>query len=387
MWVIVPLRRNLQIQKKHYSSTVSMDGGGAPQAAVSGAVLGSRNGRRQVRAALAYASEYGAYSVGFALVRGGLAGFTVYLEGRHAGSAAKRSPLPMAAVSAMGPVPGHRRPDFGFVQPCAHDAASGQQRRRQEQQQQHKHPSTGAADGGPACACGAATAPTAARRMRGCRGGAKRRAQRAAGVHLSAAAPAAQGNTTEGSQSCAAVVPAGVEGHGSAVVAPPAPSAPSKGSSSSLLSHSAIPFTPFHKPSPSLPPPHASSASSSMPPLLLLDPSLPSDLDTLHLLPHARLSYEEMRWEHYTSVLPTRSSQKRRAPSPPSAPPPPPDPPPPPPSAVVGCVVNERPSPPPPRPSRERERVPRASWDYSARFLDGLARSRSGERGAGGRDK
>ena len=79
-----------------------MDGGGALPAAVGAAVLGSRNGRRQVRAALGYASEYGAYSVGFALVRGTLAqaSFTIYLEGRHARSAAVQSIPPCVTVES-----------------------------------------------------------------------------------------------------------------------------------------------------------------------------------------------------------------------------------------------------------------------------------------------
>ena len=117
-----------------------MDGGGALPAAVGAAVLGSRNGRRQVRAALGYASEYGAYSVGFALVRGTLAGFTIYLEGRHAGSAAVRTSYTMAAASAMGPMHDRGRSTTGQAQPWARHAAPRQQQRQQDQQQQHGQP-------------------------------------------------------------------------------------------------------------------------------------------------------------------------------------------------------------------------------------------------------
>ena len=67
-------------------------------------MLSSRNGRRQARAALGYAAEFGAYSVGFTLARGALAGFTVYFDGRHAGCSAQRTATPMAALSAMGPI-------------------------------------------------------------------------------------------------------------------------------------------------------------------------------------------------------------------------------------------------------------------------------------------
>ena len=181
-----------------------MDGGGALPAAVGAAMLGSRNGRRQARAALGYAAEFGAYSVGFALVRGALAGFTVYFDGRHAGSPTQRTFMPMAAVSARVPMQDRGRPDNGRAQPSARDAAPRQQQRRQGRQQQHEQPSSGAACDGLASACGAVHAPTAARRMRGCRGGRKRRTQDGKGGHSSAAAPASTCNCSGDGSSIAA---------------------------------------------------------------------------------------------------------------------------------------------------------------------------------------
>ena len=63
-----------------------MVGNRVPAAALSAAALGSRNGRRQLRAVLAAAAEVGAYSVGFRATRGGLTGFTIYLLGDFAGA-------------------------------------------------------------------------------------------------------------------------------------------------------------------------------------------------------------------------------------------------------------------------------------------------------------
>ena len=67
----------------------------APAPPPAAAVLGSRSARRQVNAVLAMARDAGAYSVGFALMRGSLSGFTVYF-GCSAGGGFK---LPVAAAS------------------------------------------------------------------------------------------------------------------------------------------------------------------------------------------------------------------------------------------------------------------------------------------------
>ena len=95
---------------------------GAPQAAGSAAVLGSRNARRQVQAVLAHAAEFGAYSVGFQLGRGRLDGFTIYLAGNFAGCGALRSSHSMAAACAMQP-PSTRGRAAGHAQPKARAAA------------------------------------------------------------------------------------------------------------------------------------------------------------------------------------------------------------------------------------------------------------------------
>ena len=258
-----------------------------------------------------------------------------------------------------------------------------------EQWQQHNKPSSGAAVDGFACGDGAAIAPAAARRRRGCRGGQKRRSKRGAGGHLSTAAHQSTCNSVlDGSNAvCVPDVPSSSDG--GTCTGPPAPSAPTKGSSSSLC-HSAPVFTPaIHGPpsatAPSPPPSVAPLPLPAPPPSQAPPP--PSDSDLVrHLLPHALLSYEELRWQHH--VLSPRSSQKRRASSPPPDPPPSPAPPGPPPSSappfILSCVVHERPPPPPPRPSRERERA-RPSWDYRSGFMEGLARSRSrgGQGGVG----
>ena len=99
-----------------------MEGGGARTAAVSAAVLGSRNARRQVQAVLAHAAEFGAYSVGFQLGRGRLDGFTIYLAGNFAGCGALRASQSMAAACAMQP-PSTRSRAAGHAQPKARAAA------------------------------------------------------------------------------------------------------------------------------------------------------------------------------------------------------------------------------------------------------------------------
>ena len=369
-----------------------MDGGGAWPAAEGAAMLSSRNGRRQARAALGYAAEFGAYSVGFTLARGALAGFTVYFDGRHAGCSAQRTATPMAALSAMGPIQRGGHPTNGSAQPSARSAASQRQQWQHGQQQQHSKPSIGAAVGDFVCADSAADAPAAARRRRGCRGGQKRRSKRGTGGHSSAAAPQSTCNSVPVGSSAALLPDVPSSSDGGTRMGPPAPSAPPKGSSSSL-SHSAPAFTPATHgppsatapPPPPLPPP-APPLSLPAPPPSEAPPLSPAPDPERLLLPHALLSYEEQRWQHY--VLSPRSSQKRRASSPPPDPPPSPAPLGPPPSSappfILSCVVHERPPPPPPRPSRERERA-RPSWDYRSGFMEGLARSRSrgGQGGVG----
>ena len=106
----------------YFLATFSMEGGGARTAAVSAAVLGSRNARRQVQAVLAHAAEFGAYSVGFQLGRGRLDGFTIYLAGNFAGCGALRSSHSMAAACAMQP-PSTRSRAAGHAQPKARAAA------------------------------------------------------------------------------------------------------------------------------------------------------------------------------------------------------------------------------------------------------------------------
>ena len=148
---------------------------GAPQAAGSAAVLGSRNARRQVRAALEHAREAGAYSVGFSLGRGSLTGFTIYLEGNCTGGGARRTPQGTAAVSAVPPQPGKVRPAAGHSQPRASAAASRGQRPSQHvavNQSVEVHDAQPQDDLQPQ----ARDAP--AGRKRGCRAGARRRARR-----------------------------------------------------------------------------------------------------------------------------------------------------------------------------------------------------------------
>ena len=57
-------------------------------------MLGSRSARRQIDAVLARARAAGAYSVGFALTRGALTGFTVYLDGSAAGGVCRQQQQP-----------------------------------------------------------------------------------------------------------------------------------------------------------------------------------------------------------------------------------------------------------------------------------------------------
>ena len=113
---------------------------------------------------------------------------------------------------------------------------------------------------------------------------------------------------------------------------------------SSSLSPLAPTFVP-PPPPPPRPPPSPPEDSAACPP------------DLRHLLPHAHLSYEELRWDYYRShgggPFPQHSSSKKR-----------PEPPSPswgsPTSAIVGCVVNERRTraspPPPPTPPLPPER-------------------------------
>ena len=342
-------------------------------AAVSAAVLGSRNARRQMQAALAHAAEFGAYSVGFQLGRGCLNGFTIYLAGNYAGCGARRTPQGTAATCAVQP-PTARDRAAGHAQPKARAAAARGQHRAAPCDEQAPQPGDAAQ---PHCA--AQDAP--AKRMRGCRAGRRRRARRATGSRLSAAATAATRSHADDGSSSMAHVPADsvhvckVGSEREACVGPPAPCAPPKAPPPSFLSPSAPSFTPSHLQPPSLPLPHPSPSFSGAPSLSGAPSSaLGSSPDSLtrHLLPHALFSYEELRWQHMSS----RSPQKRRAtssPSPPSSTAPPP--------FIVGCVVNERP--PPPAPTRGRERGPR-SWDYRSRFVGSLSRSRSSGRQEGG---
>ena len=249
---------------------------GTSPAAWSAARLGSRNARRQVHAALAHAAEFGAYSVGFALERGGLAGFTVYLAGGHAGHAGgKRACFNMAAMSAMEPS-SHRGSyaATGHAQPMARDAAS----QRQPWQQHTKsnvaekrsaflpHCAEGAAPG-------AASAPaTAAARRRGCRAG-KRRSRRKEGGQLSAAAACAHSGSQLGRDFDAAVSVSASESESECIVSPAPIDLPKAPHPPSTLSHKAPSFTPSgHGPAPVVcpPPPVATPSSLVAPPVCTL---------------------------------------------------------------------------------------------------------------------
>ena len=94
----------------------------------------------------------------------------------------------------------------------------------------------------------------------------------------------------------------------------------------SALSPLARSFSP-----PPLPTPSSTSTPEDEVPLLY-------DVSLRHLLPHARLSFEEQRWVHYSESggpFPSHGSSKKRLqpPSPAWGSPS---------SAVVGCIVNER---------------------------------------------
>ena len=238
---------------------------GTSPAAWSAARLGSRNARRQVHAALAHAAEFGAYSVGFALERGGLAGFTVYLAGGHAGHAGgKRACFNMAAMSAMEPS-SHRGSyaATGHAQPMARDAAS----QRQPWQQHTKsnvaekrsaflpHCAEGAAPG-------AAPAPaTAAVRRRGCRAGKRRKQRNGGGQSSTAVAHSHSDAHVLGSTGAHVVMGDGKVG-GSAMS--PAPADLPKAPPPSSLSHKAPSFTPSClRPAPvvCLPPPVTTSSA------------------------------------------------------------------------------------------------------------------------------
>ena len=282
-----------------------MESRGSPAAAQSAAVLGSRNARRQLKFVLAAAAEAGAYSVGFSVARGGLTGFSIYLAGDFAGAC--RGSASAAAFTCAAP------------------------RRSGAQETVHALPTTARAT-----AAAAAPAQPAAARKRGCRAGARQQQRRqGASERSKPTAPAAwHAAPLEGGTRAALPNEDSIDD----THVPAAPRVPplhrARPAPSSLS-----PLAPVFAP----PPP----ASRSLPPSLgeEEDPlSFPADLR--HLLPHARLSYEEQRWEYYYTnggPFPLHGSSRKR-PEPPS-PPWPPSP------SIVGCVVNERrprPAPPPP---------------------------------------
>ena len=159
---------------------------GTPQAAWGAAVLGSRNARRQVRAALAHAHEMGAYSVGFTLGRGGLAGFTIYLSGNCTGRGAKRPPQGMAATSAMPPPSGMVRPAAGQMQP--RECAAVSRGQRPSQLVTGDRP-VDVHDVQPQADDKAQARDAPAGRRRGCRAGARRRRRRDAPAPAAVCAP------------------------------------------------------------------------------------------------------------------------------------------------------------------------------------------------------
>ena len=245
--------------------------GTSAAAAWSAARLGGRTARRQVQAALAHAAEFGAYSVGFALERGGLAGFTVYFTGpSHAGCAdGRRTCFNTAAKCAVQPSSrGHGM--HGHAQPMARDAAS----RRQPWQQhpQHNVAEKRSAAFLPHCAegaaPGAASAPaTAAARRRGCRAG-KRRSRRKEGGQLSAAAACAHSGSQLGRDFDAAVSVSASESESECIVSPAPIDLPKAPHPPSTLSHKAPSFTPSgHGPAPVVcPPPPVATPSSLVAP-------------------------------------------------------------------------------------------------------------------------
>ena len=279
-------------------------------AAPSASVPGRRTFRRHVKSALAIAAEAGAYSVGFEGVRGVLPGFTVYLSGEFCGAGGR---APHAAAFRAAAPPSDRRRTGGLAQPGARDAARVD-----------------------------APAQPAARRARGCRAGARVQ-QRRQGVSERLAHSATTATAAAPLEGSAKAALPRVETR-VAILEPTAPHDPPP-----HTNHTLSPCAPAYVPSYAPPPP--SSHNSTSHPQEEDDPlSYPPDLR--HLLPHARFSYEEQRWDYYVTYggpdYKRRSSSKKRAE--------PPSPPWPPPSAIVGCVVNERQhpraSPPPPPPPR-----------------------------------
>ena len=159
-----------------------------PAAASGAAVLGSRSFRRQVSTVLALAAEAGAYSVGFTFARGALTGFTVYNSGDSSGGAGKRHSgftCPVQAAPAF---------NVNRAAPAQSEPRAAASRAAQPS------PQANAQD---ACAlhahaqAAAESAPTAAaRRRRGCRGGAKHKTRTQTG-HGRAAAPGLAGSAPE----------------------------------------------------------------------------------------------------------------------------------------------------------------------------------------------
>ena len=289
-------------------------------AARSAAVLGSRNARRQLKSVLTAASEAGAYSVGFSVARGGLTGFSVYFAGDFAG--ASRDIMGAAAFTRAVP----RSSTTTNAQALPAERAP---------------------------AASAAPAPPAAARRRGCRAGAKQqlRRQGARGRSEPTAQIARPAAPLEGGAKAA--LPPGLHNTTHEPATPPVPPLHKTDPSLSAQPSSALsPLAPAFSPPPPPPPP------SSSPSLQGEEDPLQFEASLRHLLPHARLSFEEQRWDHYSKYggpFPPHGSSKKRTepPSPAWGSPP---------SAIVGCVVNERraraapPPPPTPRlpPSRGR---------------------------------
>ena len=148
---------------------------GAPAAAPSGAaVLGSRSARRQVGCVLAAAAEAGAYSVGFTLARGSLTGFTIYYSGDSSGGAERRRHgLTRTCWAASAPTTRNAAADSAARPPLAGEQV------------------VSAATCADAPAMASLAPATAARRRRGCRGGAKHKKRNEA-EHKAAAASAAK---------------------------------------------------------------------------------------------------------------------------------------------------------------------------------------------------
>ena len=276
-------------------------------------MLGSRKVRRQMKAVLAVAAEAGAYSVGFGMTRGGLTGFSVYFSDDFSG--AQRSFTGAAAFTCAVP---H----------SSQVAASNV----------HALPT------GRAPAAAAAPATPAAARKRGCRAGAKQQLRRhgARGRSTPTAQTARPEAPLEGGVNAA--LPPGLHTAAHRSTTPPVPPLHNTLPSPHAQLPSALsPLAPSFSPPP-LPTPSSTSTPEDEVPLLY-------DVSLRHLLPHARLSFEEQRWVHYSESggpFPSHGSSKKRLqpPSPAWGSPS---------SAVVGCIVNERRAraavpPPPPTP-------------------------------------